>query len=71
MPVIFSQVNDDWDEHREGLLFVSLEDVKEIVIFEETHSSISDLEMDATNTFDDSLEQFWDQMLDVVNLAYL
>jgi len=69
VPVILSQVHDDWDEHGERLLLVGLENVEEIVILEEAHGSIGNLQMNTTNTFDDSLEQLRNQRLNFVNLA--
>ena len=71
MPMVFGQVNDDWHEHWEGLLFVGLENIQEIVILEEAHSSIGNLEMDTSNALYDSLEKSWDQMIDLVNLTNL
>jgi hypothetical protein len=43
VPVVISKINDDWDEHWEGLILVSLENVQEIIILEEAHSSIGNL----------------------------
>ena len=70
MPMVLSQVHNNWDKHWEGFLFVGFKNVEEIVILKEAHSSISNLQMDATNALDDSFEKFWDQVFDFVNLAY-
>ena len=71
MPVILSQVNDDWHKHWEGLLLIRLQDVEEVIVFEEAHGSVSDLQMDAANALYDSLEKLWNQMLNLVDLANL
>ena len=71
MPMVFGQVNNDWHEHWEGLLLVSLEDVQEVVVLKEAHGSISNLKMDTTDALDNSLEESWDQMFDLVNLTDL
>mgnify|MGYP006971446968 CR=1 FL=1 len=70
MPMVFSQVNDHWYQHRECLFLIGFKNIKEIVILEEAHSSISHLEMDSSNALDNSFEQSWDKMLHLVNLAY-
>lgn len=69
MPVIFSQVNNDWHKHWERLLLISLQDIKEIVVFEEAHSSVSDLQMDSADTLDNSFEELWNQVLDFVDFT--
>jgi len=43
MPMSISNCTDDWNQHWEGLIFISLQDGKEIIILKEAHSSISDL----------------------------
>ena len=69
MPMVFSEVNDDWNQHWESFLFVVLENVKEIVILEEAHSSIGNLKMDTTNALNDSLEKFDDKSVDLIDFA--
>ena len=69
MPVVLGEVDDDWHEHWEGLLLVGLQNVQEVVVLEEAHGPIGHLQMDATDTSDDSLEQLDDQVLDLVHLA--
>ena len=69
MPVILSQINDDWHKHWEGLFLVGLQDVEEVVIFEEAHGSVSDLQVDTANALYDSLEELRDQMLDFVDFT--
>ena len=49
VPVILSEIVDDWDEHGESLLLVGLKDVQEVVILEEAHGSISYLQVISAN----------------------
>ena len=70
VPVILSKINDDWNKHWEGLLFVGLKDVQEVVVLEEAHSSVSYLKMDATNASNYSLEQLRDQVLDFIDFTH-
>ena len=56
MPMILSELNNDRYEDWESLLFVSLEDVKEVVILKEAHGSVCNLEMDSTNASDDAFK---------------
>lgn len=71
MPVIVSKINNNRNQHGEGLIFVGLKNIQEVVVFKEAHSSISYLEMDATNAPNDSLKEFGNQMLNLVNLTDL
>ena len=41
VPMVLSKFNDDWYEDWEGLFLVSLENVEEVVILEEAHSTVS------------------------------
>ena len=66
VPVVVSQVNNDWDQHWEGLVLVGLQNVEEIVIFKEAHSSVSHLQVNATNAPHDSLEESLNQVLNLV-----
>ena len=67
--MVFSQVDDDWNKHGERLLFVGLQNIEEVVILKEAHSSVSNLQMNTTDTLDNSLEKFWDQVLNFINFA--
>ena len=69
VPVVFCEVADDRNKHGEGLVLVSLKNVKEVVILEEAHGSIRNLKMDSTDAFNDSLEEFEDEMVNLVNFA--
>lgn len=54
--MVVCQINNNWNQHWERLLLVGLQDVQEVVIFKETHCSISNLQMDSSNASDNSLE---------------
>lgn len=69
MPVIFSQINDDWHQHWECLFLISLQDIEEVVVLKEAHGSISNLQVDTSNAFYNSLEKFWNQVLDFIHFA--
>lgn len=71
MPVVLCKVHYDWNEHWEGLIFIGFKYVQEVVVFEEAHSSVSNLQVDTSNALDNALKQTWDQVLDSVNLANL
>lgn len=58
--MILSQINDHGHQHWERFGLVSLEDVKEVIVFEETHCAIGNLKMDTANALNDSFEQFRD-----------
>lgn len=68
--MVLGQVYDDRDKHRERLVLVGLQDVEEVIVLEEAHSSVSYLQMDATNALHNSLEQLWNQVLNLVDFAY-
>jgi len=69
MPVVFSQVNNDWNQHWESFLFVVLKNVKEIVILKEAHSSIGNLKMDTTNALNNSLKKFDDKFINLIDFT--
>ena len=69
MPVVLSEVNDDWNEHGEGLVLVGFQNVQKVVIFEEAHSSIGDLEVDAADALDDPLEELVNEVIDFVDFT--
>jgi hypothetical protein len=70
VPVIICQVNYHWYQHRECLVFVSFEDIEEVVIFKEAHSSVSHLQVNSSDASYNSLEQFRDEVLNFVYLAH-
>ena len=57
VPVVLSQIVDSRHQNWEGHFSVSLEDGEEVVIFEETHRSISDLEMISCNASNNAFEE--------------
>ncbi len=71
MPVVVGQVHDDGHQHGESLVLVGLQDVEEVVILEEAHGSVGNLQMDATNASHDSLEESGNQVLNFVHFADL
>jgi hypothetical protein len=56
VPVVFSEVHNDGNQHGEGLFFVGFENIEEIVVLKEAHGSISHLQMNASNALNDALE---------------
>ncbi len=70
VPMVLSQVNDDWNKHWEGLLLVGLQDVQEVVILEEAHGSIGNLQVNTSNALHNSFKELVDQVFDLVNFAY-
>lgn len=67
--MVFSQVYNDWNQHWECLLLIGLQNIEEVVILEEAHGSVCNLQMDATNALDDSLEQSRNEMFNLVNFT--
>lgn len=67
--MVVGKVHNNRNKHGEGLLLVALQDVQEIVVLEEAHSSVSNLQVDASNASHDSLEKAGNQVLDLVNFA--
>lgn len=67
----FSNWGNDWDQQGESEGFIVLQDSQEVIIFEETHGSISNLEVWSSNTFNKSLEKFIDKIFQFIDLADL
>jgi len=57
MPMVLGQIDNDRYKHWEGFLFVCLQDIQEVVILEEAHGPICNLQMNASNASDDPLEE--------------
>lgn len=55
--MVLSQIDYDRNKHWECLFLVSLKDIKEVVVFKETHGSVSNLQMDTSNALNNSLEK--------------
>lgn len=71
VPVVFRQINDNRNQHWESLFFICLQNVQEVIIFKEAHRSIGNLKVDTADTFNNSLEKFWDQTIYFVYFTYL
>lgn len=65
VPVIFGKVDDDWNQDREGLALVMLQDGEEEIVLEEAHSSVGNLQVWTGNGLDQSLEQLLDVWLEL------
>ena len=57
MPVVFGKLHNHWDQHGESLVLIGFENVQEIVILKEAHSSIGHLKMNSANASDNPLEK--------------
>ena len=71
VPVILSEVDNDGDKHGESLVLVSLEDVEEVVVLEETRGAVSHLEVISANALDNTLEEARDEGLNFLNFTDL
>ena len=69
MPMVFSEVHNNGHKHWEGFRLVGFEDIQKVVVLEEAHGSVSDLQVDSAYAFDYSSEQFWYQGLYFFYLA--
>jgi hypothetical protein len=69
VPMVVSQVDNNWHQHWEGLVLVGLQNVEEVIVLEEAHSSVSNLQVDASNASHYSLEESLDQVLNLVNFT--
>ena len=67
--MVLSKVYNDWNKHWESLFLVSLQNIQEIIVFEEAHRSICNLKMNTSNTLNNSLEKFWDEMFDLIDFT--
>jgi hypothetical protein len=64
-------VDDDWDQERESVALVCLENVEEVVVFEEAHSAISNLEVKSRDALDQSLKDLGNVGLKFLHFAGL
>jgi hypothetical protein len=69
VPMIVSKIDDDRNQHGEGLIFIGLENVEEVVVLKETHGSVSYLQVNTANASYDSLEQFRNEVFDFIDFA--
>lgn len=71
MPVSISDLANDRDQQRECEVLVALENGEEIVVFEETHSSVGHLQVRPCNALDEPFEELRDEGLQLGNLTDL
>jgi len=69
--MIVRKVNNDGYEHWECSIFIGLQNIEEVIVFEETHGSVGNLQMDASNAFDNSFEKLRYEIGYFVNLTDL
>lgn len=69
MPMSISHVADDWNQEWESVGFIGLQDVQEVVIFEETHRSVSYLQVEPRNALHQSFEYSRNEWLKFSDLA--
>ena len=69
--MVLGQIDDDWHKHWESFFLVSLQDIQEVIVLKEAHSSVRNLEMNATNALDDSLEEPRNEMVNLIDLTNL
>lgn len=67
--MVLSQINNNWDKHRESEFFVGFENVEEIIILKETHGSVRNLQVSSSNASDNSLEKFSDEMFNLIDFT--
>lgn len=58
MPMGFSQGGNHRDEKRECEILVCFKNREEIIVLEEAHSTICDLKVGTSNTFNESFKKF-------------
>jgi hypothetical protein len=71
MPMSISYGGNDWDEKWEGERFISLENRQKVVIFKETHGSVSDLKVWTRDALNKSLEESLNQIFQLCYFADL
>ena len=71
VPMVLSEIVDDWHKHWESFVLVGLQDVQEVVVFEEAHGSVGNLQVISSNGLNNSLEKFRDQFSNLIDLTHL
>lgn len=71
MPMCVSNLADDRHQEGEGEVLVTLEDGEEVIVLEEAHGPVCNLKVWSCDTFDQSLEEFWDEGFEFGDLAHL
>lgn len=67
--MVVSQINNDRNQHWESFVLVSLEDVKEVVVFKEAHSSVSNLKVNSSYATHNSFEKLRNEVFNLVDFA--
>lgn len=67
--MVVSEINNDRNQHWESFVLVSLQDVQEVVVFEEAHSSVSNLEVNSSYAPHNSFEELRDEVFNLVDFA--
>lgn len=71
MPVSFSYRGNDWNQEGESEGLVVFQDGEEVIVLEEAHGSIGNLEVWTGDTLDESLEEFVDEIFQLIDFADL
>lgn len=71
MPVGFSDRGNDWNQEGESEGLVVFQDREEVIVLEEAHSSIGNLEVWTSDALDESLEEFVDEVFQLIDFADL
>ena len=71
VPVCVCQADDHGHQHREGHLLIRLQYRQEVVILEEAHGAVGDLEVAAGDALDDALEELGDEAGELIDFADL
>jgi hypothetical protein len=69
MPMVVGEINNDGNEHWESFFFIRLQNIEEVIVFEEAHGSVGNLKMDASNALDYSFEKARNEMFNFVHLT--
>ena len=67
--MIICEIYNNRDQHWESLVLISLQNVQEVIVLKETHSSVSNLQVDTSNASHNSLEKFRNQMFNFVDFT--
>ena len=69
--MILCKVHYNWNKHWERFLFIGLENVEEVIIFEKAHCSIGDVKVRTSDALDESGEKSLQQRLVLSELLAL
>jgi hypothetical protein len=68
--VLIGEFSNHRNEHGEGLVLVGLQNVQEVIVLEEAHCAVSNLQVDTSDAAHDSLEQAGHKVLDFIDFAH-